>query len=184
MVPAEGRSDAVLQTLTFPDRSAMETITCGTVEGLELLLKIVAMLVVFVAIVSLCNAALGFLPPVGEHPLMLGWAMASLTWSFGVPWSEAHAAGALLGKTTVLNELIAYLDPAKLPDETLFARSKLLMTYGLCGFANFGSLGIMLGGMGVMVPERRGELVELGMKSIVTGLLATCLAAAAIKIVV
>jgi CNT family concentrative nucleoside transporter len=188
MVPAEGRPDAVLQTLTFPDRSAMEAITRGTVEGLELLLNIVAMLVVFVAIVSLCNAVLGLLPHVGEHPLtlerMLGWVMAPLAWSFGVPWSEAQAAGALLGKKTVLNELIAYLDMAKLPDDVLSPRSKLLMTYALCGFANFGSLGIMLGGMGAMVPERRGELVELGMKSIVAGLLATCLAAAAINLVV
>ena len=188
MVPAEGRSDAALHALTLPDRSAMEAITRGTVEGLELLLNIVAMLVVFVAIVSLCNAALGLLPNVGEHPLtlerLLGWAMAPLAWSFGVPWSEAQAAGALLGKKTVLNELIAYLDMAKLPDDVLSPRSKLLMTYALCGFANFGSLGIMLGGMGAMVPERRGEIVELGMKSIAAGLLATCLAAAAINLVV
>ncbi len=188
MVPPERSADGAAAQIQHPDRSAMEAITRGTLEGLELLLGIVAMLVVFVAIVSLCNAALGQLPNVGEHPLtlerMLGWAMAPLAWTFGIPWSEAQAAGALLGKKTVLNELIAYLDMAKLPDDVLSPRSKLLMTYALCGFANFGSLGIMLGGMGAMVPERRGELVELGMKSIVAGLLATCLAAAAINIVV
>jgi CNT family concentrative nucleoside transporter len=187
MVPPEKTAGSGKAEIPRPDRSAMEAITRGTLEGLELLLNIVAMLVVFVAIVSLCNAALGLLPNVGEHPLtlerMLGWGMAPLAWSFGIPWSEAQAAGALLGKKTVLNELIAYLDLAKLPEETLSARSKLLMTYALCGFANFGSLGILLGGMGAMVPERRGELVELGMKSIAAGLLATCLTAAAINLV-
>ncbi len=145
------------------------------------------MLVVFVALVSLANAMLGQLPDVGGHSLtlerILGWVLSPLAWACGVPWSEAQVAGALLGKKTVLNELIAYLDMAKLPAVDLSPRSKLLMTYALCGFANFGSLGILLGGMGAMVPERRGELVELGLKSIIAGLLATCLTAAVMSVV-
>jgi CNT family concentrative nucleoside transporter len=101
--------------------------------------------------------------------------MAPLAWLTGIPWSEATAAGALLGTKTVLNELLAYLQMGKLPAEDLGERSRLIMTYSLCGFANFGSLGIMLGGLGAMVPERRSEIVALGMKSIVAGTLATLL---------
>ena len=187
MVPGESSSDDGLAGITASDRSAMDAITRGTLEGLELLLNIVAMLVVFVALVSLANAMLGLLPDVGGHSLtlerILGWVLAPLAWACGVPWSEAQVAGALLGKKTVLNELIAYLDMAKLPTSELSPRSKLLMTYALCGFANFGSLGILLGGMGAMVPERRGELVELGLKSIIAGLLATCLTAAVMSVV-
>ena len=95
-----------------------------------------------------------------------------------MPWEEASQAGSLLGTKTVLNEFIAYLDLAKLPPESLSPRSRLLMTYALCGFANFGSLGILIGGMGTMVPERRAEVIDLGLKSIVAGTLATCLTAA------
>lgn len=162
------------------DASAMEAVTRGTIEGVQLLLYITAMLVVLPALVYLANALLGLLP-FGE-PLTLqrifGWLFAPLAWAVGVPWAESHAAGALLGTKTVLNEFVAYLDMAKLPAGSLSPRSKLLMTYALCGFANFGSLGILIGGMGVMVPERRGEIVELGMKSILAGTLATCMCAA------
>jgi CNT family concentrative nucleoside transporter len=95
-----------------------------------------------------------------------------------VPWSESAVAGALLGKKLVLTEFVAYLDLAALPADQLSPRSRLLMTYAMCGFANFGSLGIMLGGMAGMLPaERRGEVAELGMKSMIAGMLATCLAA-------
>lgn len=164
-----------------PDRSSMDAITRGTLEGLELLLQIVAMLLVFVALVALLNSVLTLLPAPGGMPLslqrVLGWAMAPLAWMAGVPWHEAQTAGALLATKTVLNELVAYLQLAKLPDSELSPRSRLLMTYALCGFANFGSLGIMIGGMGAMVPERRHEITQLGLKSIVAGTLATCLTA-------
>ncbi len=110
------------------------------------------MLVVFVALVALVNGVLGMLPALGGAPLslerLLGYAFAPLAWACGVPWSEVAVAGQLLGKKTVLNELLAYLDLAALPDAALSPRSRVLMTYALCGFANFGSLGIMLGGMG------------------------------------
>ena len=89
-------------------------------------------------------------------------------------------AGSLLGTKTVLNELLAYLDLAALSPGALGERSRLIMTYALCGFANFGSLGIMLGGMGTMVPERRGEIGALGFKSILAGILATCMTGAVI----
>src|SRR5437773_915487 len=94
----------------------------------------------------------------------------------GIPWAEPTTAGALMGTKTVLNELLAYVDLAKLPEGALSPRSRLMMTYALCGFANFGSLGIMIGGLATMAPERRDEIVSLGAKTIVSGTLATCVA--------
>ncbi len=168
------------------DASAMDAVTRGTVEGVGLVIQIVAMLIVLVALVYLANAILGLIPL--AEPLTLqrlfGWLFAPLAWAAGIPWSEAPAAGALLGTKTVLNELIAYLDLARTPPEVLSPRSKLLMTYALCGFANFGSLGIMIGGMGAMVPERRGEIVALGLKSIAAGTIATCMTAAVVALFV
>jgi len=116
---------------------------------------------------------------------LFGWLFSPLAWLIGVPWDEVSTAGSLLGKKTVLNELIAYLDLAQLPPGTLSERSRLLLTYALCGFANFGSLGIMLGGLSALLPAgRRAELAELGMKSIFAGLLSTCVTAALVGVLV
>ena len=187
MVPGEMSREAG-GDIPRQDASAMDAVTRGTVEGVQLLIQVIAMLIVLVALVHLANAALGLAPPFDGAPLtlqrMLGWAFAPLAWMAGVPWAEAQAGGALLGTKTILNEFIAYLDLAKLPAEAMSPRSRLLMTYALCGFANFGSLGILIGGMGAMVPERRGEIVGLGMKSIVAGTLATCLTAAVVGLFV
>ena len=187
MVPGEMSREAAIE-IPRQDASAMDAVTRGTVEGAQLLVQIVALLIVLVALVQLANAALSLLPGPGGEPLtlqrMLGWAFAPLAWAAGVPWAEAQAGGALLGTKTILNELVAYVDLANLPAEAMGARSRLLMTYALCGFANFGSLGILIGGMGAMVPERRGEIVALGMKSIVAGTLATCLTAAVVGLFV
>ncbi|MCU7809836.1 MAG: nucleoside:proton symporter, partial [Candidatus Thiodiazotropha sp. (ex Notomyrtea botanica)] len=166
-------------TISQPANSSMEAITNGTIEGLRLLGNIIALLIVLVALVSLLNQLIGLLPEVSNEPLslqrLLGWVMAPLAWLMGIPWSEAVTAGSLLGTKTVLNELLAYLELIRLPAEDISERSRLILTYALCGFANFGSLGIMLGGLGAMVPERRKEIVSLGMKSIVAGTLATLL---------
>jgi CNT family concentrative nucleoside transporter len=155
----------------------MEAITQGTLQGAQLLVNIIAMLVVFVALVALVNFV------VAPYTLqgMLGWALAPLAWLCGLPWSEARAGGALLGTKTILNELVAYLDLSRMSD--LSERGRTLMTYALCGFANFGSLGIMIGGLGTMCPERRAEIVSLGIKSIAAGTLATCLTAASVALV-
>jgi CNT family concentrative nucleoside transporter len=157
--------------------SSMDALTRGTLDGAQLLLNIVAMLVVFVALVALAN----FLISPYTLQGMLGWALAPLAWLAGIPWAESRAAGALLGTKTVVNELVAYLELAKMTE--LSERSRLLLTYALCGFANFGSLGIMIGGLGTMCPERRGEIVSLGLKSIVAGTLATCLTSAAVALI-
>jgi CNT family concentrative nucleoside transporter len=185
MVPPEGEATGGRLELRSEASSSMDALTRGTLDGAQLLLNIVAMLVVFVALVTLVNLALAWLPHEGRAAWtlqgMLGWVLAPLAWLAGVPWNEAQAGGMLLGTKTVLNELIAYIELSKM--EGLSERSRLLLTYALCGFANFGSLGIMIGGMSTLCPGRRGEIVALGLKSIVAGTLATCLTAATVGLV-
>jgi len=176
MVPPEGVPTGRDVSLPRPDGSSMDAITRGTGEGLQLLLNIGAMLIVLVALVALANQVLALIPHQGAAWSLqgtLGWAMAPLAWLAGVPWDEAATAGALLGTKTVLNELIAYIDLAALPEQALSPKSRIIMTYALCGFANLGSLGIMIGGLTTMVPERRREILDLGPRTIVAGTLAT-----------
>jgi CNT family concentrative nucleoside transporter len=135
------------------------------------------MLVVFVALVALVNLVIAPLTLQG----LLGWLLAPLAWLAGIAWQDARAAGALLGTKTILNELVAYIDLARSTE--LSERSRLLLTYALCGFANLGSLGIMIGGLGTMCPARRPEIVSLGLKSIAAGTLATCLTSATVALV-
>ena len=167
-------------------RSAMDAITKGTVDGVSLLVNIIAMLVVLVALVALANQVLALLPPMAGAPVtmqrLLGYVMAPLVWVMGIPWGEAPAAGALMGTKTVLNEFIAYVDLANLPMNALSNRSELMMTYALCGFANFGSLGIMIGGLATMAPGRRGDIVSLGAKTLVSGTLATLITGSVVGI--
>ena len=178
MVPPEGEATGGVLDLKSEATSSMDALTQGTLGGAQLLVNIIAMLVVFVALVTFLNLIIAPYTLQG----MLGWALAPLAWLAGVPWSEAPAAGQLLGTKTVLNELVAYIDLAN--QGALSERSRLLMTYALCGFANFGSLGIMIGGMSTMCPERRPEIVALGLKSIVAGTLATCLTAATVSMII
>jgi CNT family concentrative nucleoside transporter len=175
MVPPQAISGAATE-LRSEAAGSMDALTRGTLDGAQLLLNIVAMLVVFVALVALVNLVIAPYSLQGA----LGWLLAPLAWLAGISWDEARAAGALLGTKTVINELVAYID---LSNSSVSERSRVLMTYALCGFANFGSLGIMIGGMGTMAPERRGEIVNLGMKSIVAGTLATCLTAAGVAVI-
>jgi CNT family concentrative nucleoside transporter len=164
---------------------AMDALTRGTLDGLRLLAGIAAMLLVFVALVSLVNQGLGLLPGVAGAELtlqrILGWVLAPLAWLLGIPWEDAPAAGALLGTKVVLNEFLAYLELVEA--EGLGERSRLILVYALCGFANFGSLGIMLGGLTALVPERRAELSALGLRSIASGFLATCMTGAMVGLV-
>jgi CNT family concentrative nucleoside transporter len=176
MVPPGLTADQAL-ALQSEASGSMDALTRGTLEGAQLLLNIMAMLVVFVALVALVNLLIAPYTLQGA----LGWLLAPLAWLAGIPWPEARAAGALLGTKTVINELVAYLDLSQMSQ--LSERSRVLMTYALCGFANLGSLGIMIGGLGTMAPERRAEIVDLGIKSIVAGTLATCLTAASVALI-
>jgi len=166
---------------------SMDAIARGTADGIKLLLNVVAMLIVLLALVSFCNQLLGLLPEVAGEDLtlqrILGVLLAPLVWLLGVPWHEAPLAGSLLGTKTILNEFVAYLQLAATPVEQLGERSRLIMVYALCGFANFGSLGIMIGGLGAMAPERRQEIIALGIKSIVAGVIATCMTGAIVGII-
>jgi concentrative nucleoside transporter, CNT family len=167
-----------------PPVSAMDAIAKGTRDGIVFLANIIAMLVVLVALVSLANSALGLLPDLFGAPVTLqrlfAYAFRPVMWLIGIPGPDVSAAAALMGTKTVLNEFIAYVDFAHLPDSALGPRSRLILTYALCGFANFGSLGILIGGMGAMVPERRQEIVALGLRSILSGTLATCMSGAVV----
>jgi CNT family concentrative nucleoside transporter len=184
--PEEKHTGGKLDDVAQSANSTMDAIVKGTGAGLELLLNIVAMLIVFVALVHLANAILGLAPDFLGAPLTLqralGWVMAPVCWLMGIPWNEAVTAGGLMGIKTVLNEFVAYLQLAALPDGTLDPRSKLIMLYALCGFANFGSLGIMIAGLSTMCPEKRDEVVSLGFKSIVSGTLTTCLLGAIVGV--
>jgi len=184
MIPPEGPPAAGLLSVESAGNSAMDAIVRGTADGLSLLLNIVALLIVLVSLVTLVNLALAVLPAIGGAPVTLqralGYVMAPLVWLAGVPWSESVAAGALMGTKTVLNEFIAYVDMAGLPSDALSERSRIIMTYALCGFANFGSLGILVGGIAAMVPARREEVLALGLRSLVSGTLATLLTASSV----
>ncbi|MGH8700556.1 MAG: NupC/NupG family nucleoside CNT transporter [Burkholderiales bacterium] len=188
MVPPRGAPTSGRLVPPQQATSSMDAVTRGTLDGLQLLLAIVAMLIVLIALVTLVNLALGLLPQWDGAQItlqrVLGYVMAPLVWLAGVPWAEAVTAGALMGTKTVLNEFIAYMDLAQLPADALGARSRLIMTYALCGFANFGSLGILIGGMASMVPERRDEIVALGLRSIVAGTLATLMTGAVVGMLV
>lgn len=186
MIPPEGAPAPATLEVESSAKSTMDAIVRGTSDGLALLLNIVALLIVLVALVTLVNLALATLPAVGGAPVtlqrVLGAGMAPLVWLAGVPWSEAVTAGALMGTKTVLNEFIAYVDMAALAPGELSERSRIVMTYALCGFANFGSLGILVGGLTAMVPERRDEVLSLGLRSLVSGTLATLATAASVGI--
>ncbi len=165
-------------------KSSMDAIARGTEDGLKLWLGIVSMLIVIIALVALANIILSNFPPVYGAPLtverMFGWLFAPVVWLYGVPWHEAPTAGALMGVKSVLNEFVAYLKLAALPQDALDPRARLIMVYAMCGFANPGSVGIMIAGMGGLMPERRHELVPLAMRAMLSGTMASGLTGAII----
>ena len=187
MVPETGEPTSGKLSLPEKAVSSMDAVTKGTLQGVQLLLNIIAMLVVLVALVHLLNAILGLLPQIGGQPVtlqrLMGYVMAPVVWLMGVPWPEATTAGALMGTKTILNELLGYLQMSQLKPGALSSKSLLIMTYAMCGFANPGSLGIMIGGMGTMAPGRRTEIVSLGLRSIIAGTLATCMTGAVVGII-
>jgi CNT family concentrative nucleoside transporter len=158
-------------------RSTMDALTDGTEGGLRILMQVCAMLVVSVALVALVNIILAQLPAMGGGPLtlerILGWIFAPVVWLYGVPWSEAVTAGGLMGTKVVLNELISYLNFARMPAGTLDPRATQIMVYAMCGFGNLASVGILIAGMSALVPDRRDEIVPLAMKALLSGVMAS-----------
>ncbi|MCY4199216.1 MAG: nucleoside:proton symporter [Gammaproteobacteria bacterium] len=163
-------------------RNTMDAIASGTHEGVRLVVAVGAMLIVVTALVSLLNMALAgstaFLPAPLTLEGILGWLFAPLAWLLGVPWEEAHTAGSLFGIKLVLNEFVAYLSLSQLEAEALSERTRIMMVYGLCGFANLASLGIVVSGYGVLVPERRDEVLRLAPLAVGVATLVNCLTAA------
>ena len=182
MVPEQAATVSEEVELSVEYTSLMDAITKGAYDGVRLMVSVGAMLLVLVALVALLNSFFSLVPFPGEDPLTLqrlfGYMFAPLTWLMGIPWSEAQLAGALMGTKTVLNELLAFLALAELPGGSLSEKSTVIMTYALCGFANFGSLGIMIAGLTGMCPGRATEIVELAPKSLISGTLATCMTGA------
>jgi concentrative nucleoside transporter, CNT family len=187
MVPFRPQSTAEGQlAIIDPPVSSMDAIAKGTSDGVVFLLNIIASLIVVVALVALLNAILNLLPDIGGEPITLqrlfAYVFQPIMWLIGIPGPETAAAARLMSTKTVLNEFIAYVDFAHTAPEALSARSRLILTYAMCGFANFGSLGILIGGMGAMVPERRAEIVSLGLRSILSGTIATCMSGAVVSL--
>lgn len=180
MIPHTGIDTAGDMVVPYHFTGAMEAVSTGASDGMKLFLNIIAMLIVMLALVALVNFGLAaIVPGAGGEPLSLqrifGWAMAPVAWLMGIPWSEAFAAGNLIGTKTVLNEVMAFIGLAKTPSGVLSEHTRLIMTYALCGFANFSSIGIQIGGIGTMAPERRAEIISLGFRALLAGTIASCM---------
>lgn len=186
LIPQVGEQTSGHLVVPYQFSGSMEAIAQGTGDGMRLYMNILAMLIVFLAIVALANTILSLLPSVGGEPmslqLILGYILAPLAWCLGIPWEEAIPAGALLGKKTILNEIVAFIGLAELPKGVLSVKSDLIMTYALAGFANLSSIGIQIGGIGTMVPERKQEIIALGVKALIAGTIASCMSGAIIGI--
>lgn len=184
MVPGDADTDLSAAQESVHYRSTIDAVARGTEDGLNLYLRILAMLIVTTALVALVNIVLAQLPPLWGAPLtmerMLGWLLAPLAWALGVPWDQAPLAGSLMGVKIILNELVAYLRLAALPAGALDERSTRIMVYAMCGFANFASLGILIGGMSALMPERREEVTRLAPRALIAGVMASCLSGAMI----
>lgn len=164
--------------------SSIDAISKGTMDGLTVALNISAILIVFVSFVAIANGLLGVFPDVAGAPVsverILGIVFAPLAWLIGVEWSEAPRAGYLLGVKLMLTEFIAFIQLGGVPPEEMGERTRMIMTYALCGFANIGSVGITVTGMGVLMPERRAEIIGMVWKALLAGFLATCMTAAVV----
>ena len=188
MVPFEANADAEAQlSMGDPMLSAIDALAKGTADGIIFLANIVAMLIVALACVSLVNMTLSWIPALGGEAVTLqrlfAYVFRPVMWLIGVPASDIVTASGLMATKTVLNEFIAYVDMAKLPASALSDQTRLILTYAMCGFANFGSAGIMIGGMSAMAPQRKHDIVGLGLRSIVSGTIATCMSGAVVGMI-
>ncbi|WP_419256011.1 NupC/NupG family nucleoside CNT transporter (plasmid) [Caulobacter sp. ErkDOM-YI] len=187
MVPGDSKTSTDDPESTLRYESSIDAIIRGTMDGVQLFLAVIGVIIVVFALVALVDQALSVLPLVDGQPLTLkrtfGWVFAPVMWALGVQWSEAPAAGALMGTKTILNEYVAYLDLAALPVETFGLRSRLIVTYALCGVANLASVGLLVSTIATLSPGRRAEVAALGMKSWLAGNCASAMTGAVIGLV-
>ncbi|HEV7607498.1 MAG TPA: nucleoside transporter C-terminal domain-containing protein [Steroidobacteraceae bacterium] len=188
MLPEDNEASAELDKPPSMYESAMDAITRGTSDGLHVYMNVLAILIVLIALVALANGMIGaWLPDIAGAPLSMeriaGWVFSPIAWLMGIPWSEAPVAGSLLGVKTILNEFIAYLQLKDVPASVLGDHSRLITLYALCGFANLSSMGIQISGIGVLAPDRRGDLTRLAFRALVAATLASCVSGSIVGIV-
>lgn len=187
MVPGAGDTATAQGESELEYDSSIDAITRGTLDGVQLFLAVIGVIIVVFALVNLVDQMLAILPMVDGEAISLkrtlGWLFAPVMWMLGVPWEDAPAAGALMGTKSILNEYVAYLDLAAMPVETFDPRSRLIVIYALCGFANLASVGLLVGTIGTLAPTRRAEVAALGMKSWVAGNCASAMTGAVIGLV-
>jgi CNT family concentrative nucleoside transporter len=189
LVPRDAEAEAdETDTLTADAmyESSIDALIKGVGMGLEICLKVGATLIVFVSLVAMVDGALGLLAPVGGGPITLerifGVAFSPLAWCMGVPWQEAQTAGSLLGVKLMLTEFTAFFDLAKLRPEAISERTRIIMTYALCGFANIASVGINVAGYSILAPTRQREVMGMVWKAMLAGFLATCMTASVVGV--
>ena len=179
MIPSEEKTDFPSDHDEKMYRSSIDAITEGTRSGLDIFLNIMALLIVVLSLVALVNMSLAELPDFNGHALslerMAGWIFAPLAWCMGIPWQESQLAGELLGIKTMTNEFIAYIRLAEIDASLLSERTRLIMLYALCGFANLSSVGILISGMGAMAPDRKDDLIAVSGRALVAAVLASCM---------
>jgi CNT family concentrative nucleoside transporter len=187
MVPGVAATEASVEETGLRYDSSIDAIVRGTMDGVQLFLAVIGMIIVIFALVALADQVLALAPAVQGEPLSLrrifGWLFAPLMWTLGVPWDQAPQAGALMGTKTILNEYVAYMDLAALPAGSLDPRSQLIVIYALCGVANLASVGLLVSTIGTLAPSRRAEAAGLGMKSWVAGNMASAMTGAVIGLV-
>ncbi|WP_022680603.1 NupC/NupG family nucleoside CNT transporter [Sandarakinorhabdus limnophila] len=186
MVPGQPQSSEAAEPDLAYD-GAMDAVVRGAMEGVQLMLAVIGIIITIFALVALADQILALAPHVDGAALtlkrMFGWIFSPFMWAIGVPWDQAPAAGALMGTKAILNEYVAYLDLAALPAGTLDPRSALIVTYALAGFANLASIGLLVSTIASLCPERRAEAAGLGVKSWIAGNFATLMTGAMIGLV-
>jgi CNT family concentrative nucleoside transporter len=186
MLPESGRPTLGEALPPSGAQGTMDAVAKGTWDGLQLFLNIIAMLISFIALVKIVNLGLGCVPDVSGAALtvqrLLGWVLSPVAWLLGIPWAEAGTAGGLLGTKVALNEFIAFIDLANLPAGALSERTRLILAYAMCSFANFGSVGIIIGGIGALCPDRRAEIAGMGMRALAAGIIASLMTGAVVGV--
>jgi CNT family concentrative nucleoside transporter len=184
MIPETTPVSERMKDPDFKYASTMDAFSTGATDGLKIVFNIATMLIAALALLWLVNAGLGVFPDVNGAPLsierILGWIFAPLMYMIGVPWSEASQSGSLMGVKTVLTEFVAFLQLAEVPVEAMDPRTRMITAHAICGFANFGSMGILIGGLSIVEPERRDDFLSLAWRTLLAGTLATCLSGAVV----
>jgi concentrative nucleoside transporter, CNT family len=168
-------SGALSVNIPSTDANVLDAAARGASEGLHLAINVAGMLIAFIALIALMNGVLRGFMPTWSLERILGIVFRPFAWVMGVPWRESGTIGSLLGQRMVVNEFVAFIKLGNLPD--LSAKARLISTFALCGFANFSSIAIQVGGIGALVPERRGDLARLGLKAMIAGTLANFMSA-------